>query len=108
MEVTMDDKKVFELSEAKQVIWNGIITKDPFRELFPADEKKVHTIAEHMKVRGYDKSQPVILWNPCIGKGFHKYVLIDGHQRCQAAGRAWINTLWPVVVKFKDEQEALS
>jgi len=85
-----------------------IRTRPPFMDLFPVDEEKVKVIAEHMRLNGYDQSQPLILWDTGSGKkGPHESILIDGHTRLQAAKLIDLRLVPIVVVKFKDEDEAL-
>jgi hypothetical protein len=105
----MKEKKLFEASQPRELSTTRIKYRAPFRDLFPVDKKKVEAIAEHMKVNGYDKSQPVTLWDASSGRrGRHELVMIDGHTRLQAAGLSRIGTVYAVVVKFKDEAEALA
>ena len=101
-------KKLFEASQPRELSTTRIKHRAPFTDLFPVDEEKVEVIAAHMKVNGYDKSQPVTLWDASSGRrGRHELVLIDGHTRLQAAGLSRISTVFAVVVKFPDEEDAL-
>ena len=104
----MKNKKLFDATkEAKEVNVNRIKLRAPFRDLFPVDDEKVKIIAAHMKEHGFDKSQPVTLWDASTGRGPHDLVLLDGHQRLLAAGLVPLSMVWAVVVKFPSEDAAL-
>lgn len=57
----------------------SITLSDDFKELFPLDENKVKEIADNIRQNGFDKSQPLHIWE---NEG--KKVLIDGHTRLAA------------------------
>ena len=76
-------------------------TAPPFRDLFPINEKVLDAIYWDMQKNGYDRSQPIIVWES------HDSIVIDGHTRLRAARKAGISEV-PVMLKpFPDENAAL-
>ena len=76
-------------------------TAPPFRDLFPINEKVLDAIYWDMQKNGYDRSQPIIVWES------HDSIVIDGHTRLRAARKAGIFEV-PVMLKpFPDENSAL-
>ena len=76
-------------------------TAPPFRDLFPINEKVLDLIYWDMQKNGYDRSQPIIVWES------HDSIVIDGHTRLRAARKAGIFEV-PVMLKpFPDENAAL-
>jgi len=76
-------------------------TAPPFRDLFPINEKVLDAIYWDMQKNGYDRSQPIIVWES------HDSIVIDGHTRLRAARKAGIFEV-PVMLKpFPDENAAL-
>ena len=73
---------------------------DPFNSLFPIDPVVLDRIQQDMEAKGFDNSQPIIIW---AGEA----MIVDGHTRYQAAKNLGIDDV-PVVEKdFGDEDEAL-
>jgi ParB family chromosome partitioning protein len=80
---------------------DDIKTASPFRDLFPVRKRTLENIMWDMRKNGYDKSQPLVLWDD------HGNTVIDGHTRLAAAKKAEIYQI-PVIFKdFTDEDEAL-
>lgn len=80
---------------------DDIKTASPFRDLFPVRKRTLENIMWDMRKNGYDKSQPLVLWDD------HGNTVIDGHTRLAAARKAEIYQI-PVIFKdFSDEDEAL-
>lgn len=76
-------------------------TASPFRDLFPINEKVLEAIYWDMQKNGYDRSQPIVVWES------HNTIVIDGHTRLRAARKAGITEV-PVMLKaFPDETAAL-
>lgn len=70
-----------------------------FKELFTQEPEKVERIAQDMKIRGFDKSQPIIATK--------EGSILDGNSRYMAANQIGIKYV-PVVYKvFADKNEAL-
>ena len=76
-------------------------TAPPFEDLFPIDAATLNAIQADMKARGYDQSQPIVLWK---GKG----IVVDGHTRGLAASSAGIKDIPVHHMEFADEDEALA
>jgi hypothetical protein len=72
--------------------------KESFDRLFPVEPETLNRIKEHMKIHGYDPSQPVTVWNR---------ILVDGHTRLTAALEIGIEEIPVCSKQFADEQEAL-
>jgi ParB-like chromosome segregation protein Spo0J len=77
-----------------------IETREPFSKLFPVDDRIVEAIRSHMEARGYDKSQPIVIWD-------EEGVVVDGHTRLEAAKLAGIHDVPVHHRPFEDEDEAL-
>lgn len=73
---------------------------DDFAGLFPRNETMVQTIADDMKVNGYDMSQPVHIWK-------EQKCLIDGHHRFYAAEVAGIKEIPVYEHSFPDIETAM-
>ncbi len=85
---------------SKMKLTSSIKTAAPFKSIFPINAKLLTTIIEDMKERGFDESQPLLLWK-------EEQVLIDGHTRLKAATEAGIQQV-PIHEKsFKDETEVV-
>lgn len=70
-----------------------------FKELFEQEPEKVERILQDMKVRGFDKSQPIIATKDGS--------ILDGNSRFMVAKKAGIKFI-PVVYKtFADKSEAI-
>lgn len=77
------------------------IKTDPaFQALFPLDKGTVDGIAESIRERGYDRSQPVHVWK-------ERGVLIDGHTRLAAARKAGAFEIPVYEHSFPDEGAAM-
>ncbi len=76
--------------------------RSPFKDLFPILENILNEIVNDMNKNGFDHTRPIVLWQG------HKFTVLDGHTRLEAAKRANIFEV-PVEVKsFSSEEEALS
>lgn len=85
---------------SKLKLTSSIKTAEPFKTIFPINAKLLSTIVEDIKERGFDESQPLLLWK-------EEQVLIDGHTRLKAATEAGIQQV-PIHEKsFQDETEAV-
>ncbi len=73
---------------------------NPFISLFPINPEVLKSISEDMKKRGFDPSQPVIIWKEAN-------LLIDGHTRCAAAEKAGIDSVVVIYKSFDDVDSAL-
>jgi hypothetical protein len=78
-----------------------IKTKSPFNELFAIDENILNSISENIRLKGFDVSQPIVIWD---GKG----IVIDGHTRLAAAKKAGVSNIITCSKPFADEQSALA
>lgn len=70
-----------------------------FKELFTQEPEKVERIAEDMKVRGFDKSQPIIITKDGS--------ILDGNSRYMAAAKIGLKFVPVVYKEFADKNEAL-
>ncbi len=77
-----------------------IKTAEPFKSLFPIDPAILERIQENIRDKGYDTSQPVIIWS---GKG----IVIDGHTRLQATKNLGLEEAPVKEKEFDDEDAAL-
>lgn len=73
---------------------------DDFKNMFPKNETMVQTIADDMKVNGYDMSQPVHIWK-------EQKCLIDGHHRFYAAEVVGIKEIPVYEHSFPDIETAM-
>lgn len=72
--------------------------RPPFSELFPIDPETLERIREHMRIHGFDPSQPIIVWNG---------VLVDGHTKLNAAVENGIQEIPVCEKRFVNEDEAI-
>ncbi len=84
----------------KQVKVADVQTAEPFKSLFIVSDEMLNSIVESMRVGGYDKNQPIIIWQ-------EKDVLIDGHTRLKAALQVGIDTIPAFYASFNDEEAVL-
>lgn len=70
-----------------------------FKGLFPQEQDKVKRIADDMLVRGFDKSQPIILTKD--------WSILDGNSRRLAAEIAGIRYVPVIFKEFENKTEAL-
>jgi len=77
-----------------------LITKSPFKDLFPVDPKIVDALAEDMARNLYDGAHPIIIWRDLN-------IVIDGHCRLEAAKRNNIKWVPAIAYQFRDEAHAL-
>lgn len=73
---------------------------EEFQRLFGIDKKSFPKIAEDMKCTGFDQSTPLVIWE-------EEDVLVDGHQRLQAAKEAGIAEVPVVRRSFASRDEAI-
>ena len=84
----------------KMKLVSSIKTAEPFTTVFPINDSLLDTIVEDMKRRGFDASQPLLMWK-------EREVVLDGHTRLKAAEKAGVQQV-PVYEKsFESESEAL-
>ncbi len=86
---------------------NRIKTKAPFNSLFPVDNGTVNAVAEHMKVNGYDQSQPIVLWKEKLDEDRKQAIVIDGHTRLLAAKKIGLSPVYVARVSFASADAAL-
>ena len=79
---------------------NDIKVSPPFSDLFPINPEVLKRVADNMWRKGFDMSQPIILW-----KG--KDIIVDGHTRYYAAIKAGIQEVHTFLKDFNDEDAAL-
>lgn len=84
-----------------QIQTHEIKTMAPFNELFEIDENILNSISENIRLKGFDVSQPIVIWE---GKG----IVIDGHTRLEAANRAGVVNISTCEKPFADERSALA
>ncbi len=72
----------------------------PFISLFPIKPEVLKSISEDMSKRGFDPSQPIIIWKEAN-------LLIDGHTRCAAAEKTGIEKVVAIYESFPDVDSAL-
>jgi ParB family chromosome partitioning protein len=79
----------------------GDIFIDPeISRIFAVQEKTRKEITRSIEEKGYDKSQPVVLW-----KG--KNILVDGHTRLAAAKEAGLEEIPAAELEFDSREDAL-
>lgn len=84
-----------------------IKVRAPFNSLFPIDGKTVDAVAEHMKARGYDQSQPIILWKELLDENKNQAIIVDGHTRLAAAKKIGLSPVYVARMSFADENVAV-
>jgi len=72
----------------------------PFINLFPIMPEVLKAVTGDMKTRGFDMSQPVVIWK-------ETNLLIDGHTRCKAAEKAGVTEVAAIYKSFPDVDSAL-
>jgi len=77
-----------------------LITKSPFKDLFPVDPKIVDALTEDMLRNNYDHAHPITIWKELN-------IVIDGHSRLEAAKRADIKNVPTIGYRFQNEEQAL-
>lgn len=82
---------------------DSIEYSEDFKSLFPLDDNKVTEIAKDITENGYDKSQPVHIWETLDGKK----ILIDGHTRLAASRVAQLYDIPVFIHHFENLQDAL-
>jgi len=75
-----------------------IKSQKPFNAIFSKDEKVITAIKENMELYGFDEAFPIILWNN---------IIIDGHQRYEAAQRSNLSEVATISYNFDSEQAAI-
>jgi ParB family chromosome partitioning protein len=79
----------------KKVSIESVKTAEPFASLLPIREEVLAAITENMRIRGYDMSQPLIIWK-------ERGVLVDGHTRLTAAKAVGLPTVPVIYASFTD------
>lgn len=77
-----------------------LITKSPFKDLFPVDPKIADALTEDMLRNDYDHAHPITIWKELN-------IVIDGHSRLEAAKRADIKNVPTIGYRFQNEEQAL-
>ncbi len=88
---------------ARSVAIGGLRRRPPFSELFQIDPKVRGSIAADMRQRGYDESDPIVVWDRD-----GELVVVDGHTRIEAAMDAGLAEIVIVEQGFDDELAALT
>jgi len=83
----------------KHVAPSEIRTGEPFKSLFPVNPELLARIMKSIQERGYDQSQPLIIWKD-------ENLLIDGHTRLKAAMELNLETV-PVYYTEIDQKIVL-
>ncbi|GMO57895.1 MAG: hypothetical protein Ta2G_17840 [Termitinemataceae bacterium] len=79
------------------------IVLDPkISKVFKVDGKMSKEITKKIIEHGYDKSQPIVIWE---NEG--KSVLVDGHTRCAAAKAAGLDEIPAIKMKFESFEDAI-
>jgi ParB-like chromosome segregation protein Spo0J len=78
-----------------------IKVQSPFKDLFAIDEQVLNAIAENIRFKGFDVSQPIVVWEG-------RNVVVDGHTRLAACRVAGIGNVPACVKQFADEKAALA
>jgi len=86
---------------------NRIKTRLPFNSLFPVDDKTVEAVAEHMRINGYDQSQPIVLWKEKLDENKDQAIVVDGHTRLLAAKKISLSPVYVARVSFASAHAAL-
>ncbi len=82
---------------------SDLAVRPPFSTLFPVDAKTVARIASSMKEGGYSAARPILARTAEDGA----LVVVDGHQRLEAARLAGIDEIPVFVLGAATEREAL-
>ena len=89
-------------SGGEMMFTRDLKTRSPFKDLFPIRENILNEIVNDMKKNGFDHAHPIVLWQG------HKFTVLDGHTRLEAAKLTNIFEV-PVEEKcFLSEAEALA
>lgn len=82
----------------------SFIIREPFKGLFPKQERVVNGIRANMSEKGFDELQPIILG---IGPWTDEPVLIDGHTRLMVADELGVTNVPETEKHFKTEDDAI-
>lgn len=82
-----------------------IVLRDRFVNAFRMDAQDLENIRESIRLRGWDKDQPVIL---ALLQGDSIPFLIDGHTRRQAATLEGVVRITYIIKEFANEDEAFA
>lgn len=85
-------KKTIKISEIKY--------SDRIKKCFLIVDDKYEAIKKNMEKKGYDKSQPVLIWK-------ERMILVDGHTRVKCAEECGIKKIPALLVSFKNIKEAI-
>ncbi len=92
-------------SKNYKVSIDDLVTREPFSDLFTADEATMVAIKKHMAEFGYDIGQPITVWKENKKRQF---TVIDGHCRLAVARDLGVFPKIPVTERrFADVDEAL-
>jgi ParB/RepB/Spo0J family partition protein len=81
---------------------DDIIIEEEFSSIFPIQENTLNSITNSILANGYDKGEPVTLWE----YKKQKYILIDGHTRLKAAENAGLKEIPVSIMYFNNLKEA--
>jgi len=98
------EKPDFKIIEADDVI--TLETPEILKNLFPRDPKLEEELAEDMRQKGYDPSQPIIVWKKQDADGSVHLIIVDGYTRFYAGIKAHVSILI-VEKEFANEDEAI-
>jgi ParB family chromosome partitioning protein len=85
---------------SKQARVGDIVIDPEFSKVFAAQEKTREEITRKIRMYGYDKSQPLVVW-----KG--ENILLDGHTRLEAAKAAGLEEVPVTEMEFGSREDAM-
>jgi len=80
----------------------NIKINEEFSSIFPIKQELVDKIADSIIKNGYDKSQPLLIWE----YEDEKFYLVDGHTRMKAAEKLGLETIPVIIMPFNTFKEA--
>jgi hypothetical protein len=88
---------------AKPFRIDDIVIDAKISSVFKVSDKMRSEIMKKINAEGYDKSQPIVLWETEDGK----YILVDGHTRLAAAKALGLTEIPAVIMDFATFDEAI-
>jgi ParB family chromosome partitioning protein len=89
----------------REVPIDSLVTHPLFLGLFIEEPDTISRIARDMRTNGYDPARPIDVWKDGAGRGRH--IVVEGHQRLQAAREAGLTTVRIAYRHFDDDGDAL-
>ena len=90
----------FTESGVSMIKTSTVKTAEPFLSLFPINEDVLQSVIASMREKGFDPSQPLIIWR-------EKKILLDGHTRLKSALTVGIDKVPVIYLSFGSEEAAL-